>query len=75
MEEHEYGFKHLSHDKKFYIYPNSEENLLRAVKDGYKLEYDTNKINGRHRIWISYNGEINNHFTCYRMIPKVDCTE
>ena len=70
MESHEYGFKHLSHDKKWYIYPNNKENLLKAINDGYKLEYDTNEISGRHKIWIPYSGEINEHYTCYRMIPK-----
>lgn len=75
MEKHEYGFKHLSHDKKWYIYPNNKENLLKAINDGYKLEYDTNEISGRHKIWIPYDGEVNNitdHFTCYRIIPKED---
>ncbi len=75
MEEHEYGFKHLSHDKKWYIYPNCKENLLKAINDGYKLEYDTNEISGRHKIWVPCDSkitEITQHFTCYRMIPKED---
>ena len=70
MESHEYGFKHLSHDKKWYIYPNNKENLLKAINDGYKLEYDTNEISGHQRIWAPYSGEINEHYTRYRMIPK-----
>ena len=73
MEKHKYGFKQFSiEDKKYYIYPNCKENLLKAIKDGYKLEYDTNEISdfGHHKLWIPYDGEIKEHFVCYRLIPK-----
>lgn len=72
MKENEYGFKHLSHNKKWYIYPNCKENLLKAIEDGYQLEYDTNDVIDCHKIWVPYDGEIEiiQHFTCYRMIPK-----
>ena len=75
MEKHEFGFKQKSlEDKKYYIYPNCKESLLAAIKDGYKLEYDTMEVAeyGHHRIWIPYDGEVNEHYTCYRMIPKED---
>ena len=46
--------------------------LNQLIKDGYKLEYDTMEVanNGHHRIWIPYSGEVDEHYTCYRMIPK-----
>ncbi len=73
MEEHEYGFKHLSHDRKWYIYPTCKEKLLQAVKDGYKLEFDTEEIKARHKIWVPYDETKHNldgHFTLYRIVPK-----
>ena len=71
MEKHEFGFKHWSvEDKRFYIYPNCKENLLKAIEDDYQLEYDTKEISGHQRIWAPYSGEINEHYTRYRMIPK-----
>ena len=78
MEEHEYGFKQWSQEElKFYIYPNCKESLLKAINDGYELEYDTNEIAsyGHHKIWIPYDAKnigTNDHFTCYRIIPKED---
>ena len=71
MESHEYGFKIISrYNGKFYIYPNCKENLLKAIEDDYQLEYDTKEISGHQRIWVPYSGEINEHYTRYRMIPK-----
>ena len=47
-----------------------KKNLLKAIEDGYQLEYDTKEISGHQRIWGPYSGEINEHYTRYRMIPK-----
>ena len=74
MHKHEYGMIQKSHDGNSYIYPNCKENLLKAVADGYQLEFDTGELDGRHRIWIPYDETKHNldgHFTLYRCIPKV----
>lgn len=71
MEEHKFGLKILSLDK-WYIYPNCKENLLKAISEGYDVEYDTNEISkeGHHKIWIPYYGEIVEHFSVYRLVPN-----
>ena len=78
MKKHEFGFKHWSvEDKRFYIYANCKESLLKAIADGYTVEQDTDEISsyGHHKIWIPNDGKVIEHYTLYRIIPKEEQNE